>query len=210
MKKVYFPLIILTSAVFIYYAYELINAHLETPEIKARFLASSQVNLSVEELSPSQLEALIKIQDPNFWNHKGVEFTTPGSGWTTITQSIAKWFYFHRFKQGIRKIKQTLLARFILHYQLNKQEQLLIFINYVWFDDKVLGFRNAARHFYEKDITELTEDEFISLMAMPIAPKTYNIKTNPETNKRRSERIKKYLNGSYTPKGLFDIKYNKG
>ena len=90
MKRISLSLAILTAAVVIYYAYQLINAHFETPNIKARFLNSSRVNLSI--------------------------------------------------------------------------------------------------------------------MAMPIAPKIYNIKNN----KRHSDRIKNYLNGSYTPKGLFDIKYDKG
>ncbi|MCG8335201.1 MAG: transglycosylase domain-containing protein [Proteobacteria bacterium] len=173
-------------------------------------MTSSQVTLTVDELSPSQLKILIKVQDPNFWNHKGVEFSTASSGWTTITKAIAKWFYFHPFKQGIRKIKQTLLARFILHYQLTKPEPLLIFINYVWFNHKVTGFRNAVQHFYQKDTTELTEDEFISLMAMPIAPKKPIILLKiRKTTDGRCQRIKNYLSGKYIPKGLFDIYYGQ-
>jgi membrane peptidoglycan carboxypeptidase len=56
---------------------------------------------------------------------------------------------------------------------------------------------------------ELNEDEFISLMAMPVSPKYYNILTHPENNQKRSQRIKEMLYGRYEPKGLFDIYYNK-
>ncbi len=61
----------------------------------------------------------------------------------------------------------------------------------------------------EKKAVELTEDEFISLVAMPVGPKRYNIITNPEYNKKRSKRIKDMLQGKYKPKGLFDIYYDK-
>ncbi len=192
-----------------YYSVKIFIANKETPAIKAEFLAESKITLQYNEMSPRQQEIFIKVQDPNFWNHNGVEFSTPGSGWTTVTQSIAKWFYFHPFKQGIGKIKQTLLARFVLNSHLTKEEQLLVFINHVWFAENVKGFRNAANHFYHKDISELSEDEFISLMAMPVSPRKYNIVSNPKNNRDRSDRIKKMLSGEYEPKGLFDIYYDK-
>ncbi len=209
MKKtaLFFWLIIVS--IITYYSIEIGFAYYSTPEIKKEFINDSTINLAIDELSNRQQTILIKVQDPNFWNHKGIEFNTPGSGWTTITQALAKWFYFHPFKPGIRKIKQTLLARFVLHYHLSKEEQLLIFINHVWFQNGVNGFRNASKHFYRKDVDELTEDEFISLMAMPVSPKHYHILSNPENNQKRSQRIKEMLYGRYDPKGLFDIYYDK-
>jgi len=195
MKKILFILVFIFISIATYYFVEVIHAYKVTPEIKEQFLNETEINLRIDDLSKRQQEILIKVQDPNFWNHNGVEFSTPGSGWTTITQSIAKWFYFHPFRPGIRKIKQTLLARFVLNNQLSKKEQLLIFINYVWFDNKITGFRDSAMHFYQKDVTELSEDEFISLVAMPVNPKKYNIFSNPENNRIRSNRIKKMVNG---------------
>ena len=209
MKIILLFVLTILMTILVYYSIETVIAYRATPEIKKEFISDSKINLRFDELNVRQQEILIKVQDPNFWNHKGVEFTTPGSGWTTITQAIAKWFYFHPFKQGIKKIKQTLLARFVLHYRLSKEEQLLIFINHVWFDKGVNGFRNASKHFYRKDVDELTEDEFVSLMAMPISPKYYNILTHPENNQKRSKRIKEILSGRYEPKGLFDIYYDK-
>jgi hypothetical protein len=55
----------------------------------------------------------------------------------------------------------------------------------------------------------LSEDEFISLVAMPVNPRKYNILSNPENNRIRSNRIKRMLHGEYEPKGLFDIYYDK-
>lgn len=205
MKKIILSLVFFLIVIVTYFTIEIAIAYKATPQIKKDFLIDSKIDLKFDELSERQQEIFIKVQDPNFWNHKGVEFSTPGSGWTTITQSIAKWFYFHPFKPGIRKIKQTLLARFVLHNHLSKEEQLLVFINHVWFDEGIRGFRNAANHFYQKNVDELTEDEFISLVAMPVNPKGFNIFLNSENNKIRSKLISAMLQGKYQPKGLFDI-----
>lgn len=209
MKKLIIAASLILIAIITYYSIEIAIAYKATPQIKREFLSDSKIDLKFDELSERQQEIFIKVQDPNFWNHRGVEFSTPGSGWTTITQSIAKWFYFHPFKPGIRKIKQTLLARFVLHTHLSKEEQLLVFINHVWFDDGIRGFRNAANHFYQKNVDELTEDEFISLVAMPVNPRRFNIFSNSENNKIRSRLISAMLQGKYQPKGLFDIYYDK-
>lgn len=209
MKRVLYIFIFFIIAVVGYYSFEIAYAFKVTPGVKAEFLDPANIDLDFEELSNRQKEILIKVQDPNFWNHSGVEFSTPGSGWTTITQSLAKWFYFNPFKPGIRKIKQTLLARFVITYQFSKKEQLTVFINHVWFAKNVRGFRKAAHHFYQKEIDDLTEDEFISLVAMPVSPNKYNIITNRKNNQLRSKRIKNLIDGLYTPKGLFDIYYDK-
>jgi len=97
MNKIFLFALIILIAIFSYYSIETVIACRATPEIKKGFLNESSINLRVDELNKRQMEILIKVQDPNFWNHSGVEFTTPGSGWTTITQAIAKWFYFHPF-----------------------------------------------------------------------------------------------------------------
>lgn len=46
--------------------------------------------LDISDLSAWQLDALLKIEDPAFYRHKGVDLKTPGAGLTTITQSLVK------------------------------------------------------------------------------------------------------------------------
>lgn len=206
-KRILLSVMILAGAIVAYYGVELIIALSQKSVLRPRYLTAE--NLALAELSKEQLDSLIKVQDPNFYNHKGVDFKTPGNGWTTITQSIVKWLYFKNFKQGIRKIKQTLIARIVAHYHFNKDEQLIIFINNVWFDKDVVGLDKAAKYFFHKTVPELNQDEYLSLIAMIINPRKYNINTAPEENKKRVERIKKYLRNEYRPKGLFDIEYDR-
>jgi hypothetical protein len=43
---------------------------------------------------------------------------------TTITQSLVKGLYFRHFRPGIRKIRQSLIARFALDGHMSKQRLL--------------------------------------------------------------------------------------
>ncbi|MCU7849906.1 MAG: hypothetical protein KZQ89_18340 [Candidatus Thiodiazotropha sp. (ex Lucinoma kastoroae)] len=90
MKKIILSLVFFLIVIVTYFTIEIAIAYKATPQIKKDFLIDSKIDLKFDELSERQQEIFIKVQDPNFWNHKGVEFSTPGSGWTTITQSIAK------------------------------------------------------------------------------------------------------------------------
>ncbi len=202
-------LALLSLAIILYYVAEVLWARHQTRTLVNDWLSRDIITLKPKELSKRQLEILIKVQDPSFYSHSGVTFTAPGTGWTTLTQSVVKFLYFNPFKPGIRKIKQTLIARFALHPLSTKEEQLTLFINILWFDEGVHGLRPAAKHFFQKDVTELSEREFISLVAMFNAPKNYNIKERPKTNAARVARIKKMLSGEYKLKSLFDTEYDR-
>lgn len=158
-------------------------------------------------MSPRQLEILLKVEDPNFYQHRGVDFTTPGAGWTTITQGLAKKFYFEHFEQGLMKIKQTVCARFALDPLVAKETQLNLYLNIMYYGNGVTGLKDAANYYFHKDVSGLEEDQFIALIACLINPETLNIKDHPRENAQRVERIKKVLSGAFKPRGLFDITY---
>ena len=70
-----------------------------------------------------------------------------------------------------------------------------------------VGFGKATQLYYGKPFQSITEDEYISLVAMIIAPKTFHIKNHPDWNAERVTRIKKLIAGEYKPKGLMDMYY---
>jgi membrane carboxypeptidase/penicillin-binding protein len=208
-NKIFLSLILLLVVILMYYALELILAYNKKDVLRIQYLSNEKLELAIDDLSKLQIDLLIKIQDPNFFHHKGVEFKAPGSGWTTITQSITKFMYFKNFKQGLKKIKQSLIARFITNNQFSKKEQLEIFINNMWFEKDVIGLKQASYFYYHKENKQLTTDEYLSIIAMIISPKKYNILKEPVKNKKRVDRIKRYLSEDYQPTGLFDIEYDK-
>ncbi len=199
--------LMLIASVIVYYSVEVISARMATMKLVEEILESDNIDMDAKDLSSEQKEILIKVEDPNFYAHHGIDFATPGAGWTTITQSLAKKLYFKSFEQGLMKIKQTLCAWLALDPLVDKDIQLTLYINMMYFGNGVQGLCDAAEYYYGKAVSELTEDEYISLVACLISPEELNIADYPEENANRSARIKKVLSGEYTPQGLFDITY---
>lgn len=172
-----------------------------------------QFELDHGDLSPRQLEILLKVQDPGFYNHKGVDLSTPGAGLTTVTQAIVKKLYFENFKSGIAKFRQSLIARFVVNNLISKDDQITLFINMMFFgilDGKpVTGFQSASNAYYGRSVQTLSEEQYISLVAMLIMPGTFHLLEHPEWNMDRSNRIKALLDGAYIPKSLMDQYYGE-
>lgn len=189
----------------------LISARIQTQEITEHALKSEQMVLTSDSLSKDQIHILLSVEDPKFYTHKGVDHKSPGAGRTTISQGLVKIFYFKKFKPGISKIRQTLIARFVFDPMISKDDQLNLFLNHVYMGNnhgkEIRGFHKAAKIYYNKNFAELTIDEYLALVAMPINPIRYGIKTNPENNKRRIWRIKKILSGECRPLDWKDCDY---
>lgn len=204
---VIFLVLLLVIVIFAYYTVEVAAARKSTAAIVASYFSGGLIKMTVNDLSPRQLEILIKVEDPSFYRHYGVDFQTPGAGWTTITQGLAKKMYFKNFKQGLMKIKQTLCARFALDPLVSKETQLNLYLNIMYYGNGVTGLKDAADYYFHKKVSALEDDEFIALIASLISPETLNVKDYPRENALRVQRIKKVLSGAYKPRGLFDITY---
>jgi membrane carboxypeptidase/penicillin-binding protein len=216
-------LLIIFSGVSAYYAYSIQQARKYTREIISSDLAKAQwrtpngtikrFEIFSRDLSKRQTMILLKVQDPGFYRHNGIDLLTPGAGLTTITQSIVKKLYFDNFKPGVAKIKQSLIARFVVNDLIPKGDQLTFFINTMYFgnvDGKpIVGLESAANAYYHQSVSKLTEDQYISLIATLVMPNTFHIIEHPEWNMDRTNRIKALIAGEYKPKGLMDQFYGE-
>jgi membrane carboxypeptidase/penicillin-binding protein len=111
------------------------------------------------------------------------------------------------YKPGIRKIKQTLIARFVLDALVSKEDQLLLLINIFDFCYDTKGFGDTAYFYFKKPFKDLTHDEYLSLVAMFIGCGSFNPIYNEEANAERVARIKLVLSGDYTPTKMRDVYY---
>ncbi len=204
---------LLLAAVFIYYFIVVMNARAKTPEIVTNALRPESILLELEDLTKQQLDALIKIQDPNFYNHKGFDISTPGAGVTTLSQGLVKLFYFDDFKPGLAKIKQTLIARFAFDPLTPKDTILKLFINHAYMGQgngrAMYGFGNASEFYFDKKFKELNQDEYLALIAMIRAPDGFHYLHKREENDLRVTRIKRYLSGDYIPHDNSDFLYDR-
>lgn len=165
--------------------------------------------LSPQDLTPRQLEILLKVEDPDFFHHGGVDLRTPGAGITTLTQGLVKQLYFEKFEPGLAKLKQTLIAAYALDPLMPKEEQLRLFLNTAYLGHGTRGFEAAARHYFGKSFKALDEDQYIALVAMVIAPEVFDLQRHPARNAERVARIKQVVSGAYRPRGLLDVYYGK-
>ena len=158
-----------------------------------------------------RIRMLLAVEDPGFFGHRGIDFATPGQGMTTLTQSLAKILYFERFEPGFAKIELMLVARYSLDPSADKNAQLEIFLNRARFGRQggrpIVGFAAAARAFYGRELAALTDREYLSLVAMLIAPRDFDPVRRPAASAERVRRIEALLAGRCRPRGLREVHY---
>ncbi len=206
-------LLFILFSLIIYYATAVFIARAKTLEIVNTALHDKCIKLQLHDFSDSQLRALLLVQDPSFYHHKGYDFTTPGAGKTTISQALVKIYYFKNFNPGFQKIEQTLIARFAFDNLIPKDSILKLFINYVYLGEnqgkEIRGFEDAAIYYFKKPFKKLSWDEYLSILAMVRAPATFHIINQKTANSQRVERIKKRLAGEYIPTSNSDCLYDQ-
>lgn len=167
--------------------------------------------LPLSAFSTQRREALLAVEDPGFYRHHGVDFSTPGQGMTTITQALVKRLYFERFTPGFAKLEQSLIARYVLDPAMSKDDQLATFVNRAYFGEahgrSIIGFADAARAYHGRAFAALDEREYLSLVAMLMAPNALDPVQHPAQNAERVRRIEALLAGRCRPAGLRDVTY---
>lgn len=191
-KSLYFLLVLLGGLV----TYESYAVAVAYKNLSVKFAPYSSVELNELGLSKPRLDMLVRIQDPSFYSHSGVEWPSPLTT-TTITQSLVKRLFFEKFTKGFKKVEQTLIARFVVDPNIDKNTQIATFILTAYFGNKdgrqLFGFDQGARAWFNKSLPELSDDEYLSLIAMLPAPNS--LKPHTPEARDRIQRIKKVLSG---------------
>lgn len=191
-------------------SYAIWSAESRTADVLATWKAKPQP-LSLASLSPEQKDILLKVEDPGFHGHQGIDISSPGQGMTTITQALVKLMYFKSFKPGFAKLEQSLIARLVLDRHLSKDQQLALFINHAYFGahggKQVYGFADASQAYFGKSFDQLSADDYIGLVSMLIGPNEFR-PDNPSAYNERVTRIKALLAGQCKPTGVFDALYS--
>ncbi|MET1112749.1 MAG: transglycosylase domain-containing protein [Allosphingosinicella sp.] len=161
-----------------------------------------------EGLGPGRLEQLLLVEDPGFEAHSGVDFSTPGAGLTSLTQSLGKRVGFASFRPGVRKIRLIGYA-LGLERSLTKAQIVALYLDTVEMgrgpNGRMVGFYEASRHIYGRPPHLLTEAEFLALVAVPIAPRMFDLQKPNEALRTRRARIQRLIGGQCRPTGLRDV-----
>ncbi|TYC49149.1 glycosyl transferase [Rhodobacterales bacterium] len=163
---------------------------------------------AAEDLGEGRKRTLLLVQDPAFRHHEGVDFTSPGAGMTTVTQSLVKRLAFDEFKSGIRKIRQTGYAMG-LEQELTKDQILALWLDTVEMgrgpDGWMTGFFEASEAIYGMPPDDLPETQFLSLVAVLIAPGALSLLHPEEPLNERVSRIERLVAGKCIPNGHGDV-----
>lgn len=165
--------------------------------------SSSSKWVKLDDVSKYYLDAVISVEDKNFYKHNGFDYPRIFKamiknitnkqiieGASTISQQYIKNLYQNFNKSWKRKWNETILTLGLeVHY--SKDEILEGYINSINFGQGNIGIANASIYYFNKTPSELTLEEAIILAGIPKSPNNYN----PITNYDKSiERAKVVLN----------------
>lgn len=188
-----------------YEGWRVLRAQALTPDYFAEYQDDSYAGLRWSDLSARQQAILIAVEDPAFFTHRGFDLSTPGAGKTTITQALVKRLYFDPFRPGFAKLEQSLIARFAVEAQVPKEAILTAFLDQSWFGEGQTGFAAAAEAQFGKPVNQLTETEFIALVARLVGPAHYT--PGSDALAERSARIARLLAGDCAAQSNGDVYY---
>lgn len=121
---------------------------------------------------------------------------------------MSKRLAFKEFRPGIGKIRQTAYA-FGLERNLSKQQIMALFLDTVEMgegpDGWITGFFRASIAINGRPVADIENDEFVSLLAVLIAPGSYNLMQPDHKLLERTARIKRLIAGECEPEGTMDV-----
>jgi len=161
----------------------------------------SSVNewINLKEISQDLLNAVISVEDKNFYNHTGFDYLriirammkniTKGQiveGASTISQQYIKNAYLEFDQTWTRKIKEALLTLNLeVHY--SKDEILEAYLNTINYGQGNYGISSAAKFYFNKLPSELSLEEALILAGIPKSPNNYNPVTNYDAAIKRAK-----------------------
>lgn len=160
---------------------------------------SDYVELS--NISDYVKNAIVSIEDKNFYNHKGFDYLRIAKamfvnlkskkikeGASTISQQYIKNLYLTFDKTWERKIQEALLT-FELETHYSKNEILEGYLNTIDFGAGNYGIKEASKYYFNKEPKGLTLAEASIIVGIPKNPSYYNPIAHYENAKDRQKDV---------------------
>ena len=166
---------------------------------KVKEIESMNNYVEFERLPKDYINAVIAVEDHRYFEHGAVDFLSIFraiinnlkakelvEGGSSITQQLAKNIYFTQERKLERKIAEVFMA-YQLEKELSKEKIFELYVNTSYFGAGYYGVGNAAKGYYDKDVSELNYYECTMLAGIPNAPSVYSPTVNPELAERRRQ-----------------------
>lgn len=138
-----------------------------------------------EDIPEDLINAVVAIEDKRFWTHNGVDWRRTGFavinmffsmrnnfGGSTITQQLVKNMTQYDDVTVKRKIQEIFTALDVENTY-EKEYILELYLNVIYLGDNCYGVQAAAKHYFGKDVSELTLAECASLAGITNNPSMY-------------------------------------
>lgn len=161
--------------------------------------------VSIEDISPYFLNAIVAVEDSNFYDHHGLDHIglirafyanmrakRVIQGGSTITQQLSKNLFFSFERNFVRKIKELLIA-LQLEATFSKQQILEAYSNQIYFGSGAYGVEEASQTYFGKRAQDLTLLQAAVLAGLPNSPNSANPFANKERAMNRAEYVLKRM-----------------
>ena len=155
--------------------------------------------VDLDEINYNLVDAVISIEDKNFYNHHGFDYLRIAKamylnikhkritqGASTISQQYVKNIYLDFNSTWARKIEEAFLTLELeVHY--SKDEILEGYLNTINYGQGNFGIANASRYYFNKEPIDLTLEEALILAGIPNSPENYNPVANYDLAIKRAK-----------------------
>lgn len=172
---------------------------------------------NLEDISDNLKNAVIAVEDKNFYNHHGFDYLRIAKamltnikkksivqGASTISQQYIKNLYLDFDKTWKRKAEEAILTLELeVHY--DKDDILEGYLNTINYGQGNMGIVNASSYYFNKKPSELTLEEAIMLAGIPKNPAGYNPVSNYEASLKRAWVVAKSMfNNGYIDEDTYN------
>ena len=156
---------------------------------------------TLDQLPEVYLDAVLAVEDRSFYGHHGFNLRSTGralirnfqekdlvEGGSTITQQLAKIWYFDLDKKFDRKVAELLMA-FNIEEHYTKKEILEFYLNSIYFGSGYYNVYDASMGYFGKVPAEMNDYEATLLAGIPNAPSVYSPDVNPDLAEQRRQQV---------------------
>src|SRR3954452_22289627 len=161
-------------------------------KIYSRLAGANRLKVSLSEVSPEFIAAVLAREDARFYDHKGIDWRgilralvrdiTSGSakeGASSITQQLAR----NSLPLGGRTLSRKILEAMValrIERQFTKQQILELYVNRIYFGNGCYGIETASQAYFGKSASKLNLPEAALLAGLIRSPNRYSPLKNPE------------------------------
>ncbi len=144
-----------------------------------------RVPVSLSDVPQLLVDATIQSEDARFWSHHGVDPQgvmraiinnmqhKPTQGASTITQQLARVSFLSQEHSLKRKLDEAIIA-IKIERNFTKDQILELYFNTVPYGGVTVGVEAAAKHYFQKNVQDLSPTEAVFLASLTPAPSAYS------------------------------------